>query len=221
MGTAATPSTTVFIPVSTGPWLTIPVGSTNAPVTNATGFEVGQKIGIDIGGHYEVATVTAVGKAATQTTLAAPAVVGREHVKLAATSNLTAGDTLTVGTGGRKERVKVASVGTAGAAGTGVDLATPLPFDHKSGIDVSDVGTGISFSPATTFAHASGDAVQALGAGVTLDRPLTRSHAYGAPVVNRQVTTVGYQGTRRRTSGSGESCRRGPVRSRCWTPAAR
>jgi non-reducing end alpha-L-arabinofuranosidase len=194
VGTAAAATTTVFIPVSTAPWLTIPVGSTNVPVASATGFEVGQKIGIDVGGHYEVATVTAVGKAATQTTLAAPAVAGATDIKLAATSNLTAGDTLTIGTGGRKERVKVAIVGTAGASGTGVDLAAPLRFDHRSGIDVSDVGTGISCSPATKFVHVSGDAVQALGGGIALDRPLTTSHAYGAPVVNRQVTAAGYQG---------------------------
>ena len=95
--------TTVFIPVSTGPWLTIPAGSTNLPVTNATGFEVGQKIGIDIGGNYELATVTAVGKAATQTTLSAAAVAGATNIKVAANSNMTVGDTLTVGTGGRKE----------------------------------------------------------------------------------------------------------------------
>jgi non-reducing end alpha-L-arabinofuranosidase len=195
VGTAATPQTTVFIPVSTTPWLTIPVGATNLPVTSATGFEVGQKIGIDVGGQHEVATVTAVGKAATQTTHAAPAVAGATNVKLAATSNLTAGDTLALGTGGRKERVTIASVGSAGATGTGVDLAGVLKFDHRAGIDVSDVGVGISFSPATKFAHASGDAVQALGGGITLDRPLTRSHAYGAPVVNRQVTAAGYQGT--------------------------
>ena len=44
--------TTVFVPVSTGPWLTIPAGSTNLPVTSATGFETGQKIGIDLGGNY-------------------------------------------------------------------------------------------------------------------------------------------------------------------------
>jgi hypothetical protein len=66
VGSAATAMTTLFIPVSTGPWLTIPAGSTNLPVTNATGFEEGQKIGIDIGGNYEVATVTAVGQAATK-----------------------------------------------------------------------------------------------------------------------------------------------------------
>ena len=111
--------TTVFIPVSTGPWITIPAGSTNLPVTNAAGFAVGQKIGIDIGGNYELATVTAVGKAATQTTLSAAAVAGATNIKVAANDNMTAGDTLTIGTGGRKELVKVTSVGTAGASGTG------------------------------------------------------------------------------------------------------
>jgi hypothetical protein len=194
VGTAAAPMTTVFAPVSTGPWITIPAGSTNVPITNAAGFAVGQRIGIDIGGHYELATVTAVGKAGTQATLTAAAVADASNIKLAATSNLTVGDTLTVGTGGRKELVTVTSVGTAGAAGTGVDLAAPLKFDHRSGIDVSDVGTGISFSPATTLPHLSGDAVQALGSGVTIDKPLAKGYAYGAPVVNRRGVMAGYQG---------------------------
>lgn len=194
VGTAAAAMTTVFIPVATGPWVTIPTGSTNLPVTNAAGFAVGQKVGIDIGGNYELATVTAVGKPATQTTLSAAAVAGATNIKVAANSNMTAGDTLTVDTGARKEVVKVASVGTTGANGTGVELGGPLRFDHMSGVDVSDVGTGISFSPATRFPHVSGDAVQALGSGITLDRPLARAHAYGAPVVNPLATTVGYQG---------------------------
>ena len=194
VGTAATAMTTLFLPVSTGPWLTIPAGSTNLPVTNASGFEVGQKIGIDIGGNYELATVTAVGKAATQTTLSAAAVAGATNIKVAANANMTVGDTLTVGTGARKELVKVASVGSTGASGTGVELTAPLQFDHMSGVDVSDVGTGISFSPATRFAHVSGDAVQALGSGITLDRPLAKGHAYGAAVVNPLATMAGYQG---------------------------
>jgi hypothetical protein len=194
VGTAAASMTTVFVPVSTGPRLTIPAGSTTLPVANASGFEVGQKIGIDVGGNYELATVTAVGKAATQTTLAAPAVAGATNIKVAAGAAMTAGDTLTVGTGGRKELVKVTSVGTGGASGSGVDLSAPITFDHMSGVDVSDVGTGIGFSPATKFPHVSGDAVQALGSGLTLDRPLAKSHPYGAPVTNAQVTTVGYQG---------------------------
>ena len=186
--------TTLFIPVSTGPWLTIPAGSTNLPVTSVTGFEVGQKIGIDIGGNYELATVTVVGKAATQTTMAAPVVAGATNIKVAANANMTIGDLLTVGTGGRKELVRITNIGTTGANGTGVDLATPLKFDNMSGVDVSDVGTGISFTPATRFPHISGDAVQALGSGITLESPLVRSHEYGAPVTNTLATTVGYQG---------------------------
>jgi non-reducing end alpha-L-arabinofuranosidase len=192
VGTAAA-TTTVFAPVSTGPWMTIPAGSTNLPVTSAAGFEVGQKIGIDIGGNYELATVTAVGKAATQTTLAAAAVAGATNIKVAANGNMTVGDTLTVGTGGRKELVSIASVGASGATGAGVDLAAPLEFDHVSGVDVSDVGTGIGFSPATKHPHTSGDAVQALGSGITIDKALVKSHAYGAPVVNALVKTAGYQ----------------------------
>lgn len=196
VGTPAAALTTVFAPVSTGPWLTVPVGSTNVPVSNAAGFAVGDRIGIDIGGRYEQAKVTAVGKAATQTTLAAAAPAGSTNIKLAATSNLSAGDTLTVGTGGHKERIKVASVGAAGATGTGVDLAASLKFEHRAGIDVSDVGTGISFSPATKFAHLSGDAVLAMGSGITIDRPLARAHAYGAPVVSRAAgASSGYQGS--------------------------
>jgi hypothetical protein len=185
VGTAATPMTTMFEPVSTGPSITIPAGSTNLPVTNAAGFEVSQKIGIDT----ELATVTAVGKAATQTTLVAAVVAGTRNIKLAAASNITAGDTLTIGTGVRKELVKVSSVGDAG-----VELGAPPKFDHAAGIDVSDVGTGISFSPPMHFPHVSGDAVQALGSGITLDRPLAKAHAYGAPVLNPLATTAGYQG---------------------------
>jgi hypothetical protein len=198
VGTAATAMTTVFEPVSTGPWMTIPAGATNLPVTNAAGFEVGQKIGIDIGGNYELATVTEVGKAATQTTLSAAAVAGATNIKVAAAANIEVGDTLTAGTGAQKELVKVTNVGGAppgpGASGTGVGLAAPLKFDHRSGVDVSDAGTGIGFSPATKFAHVSGDAVQALGSGISLDRPLAKSHVYLAPVVNALATAVGYQG---------------------------
>jgi hypothetical protein len=194
VGTPAAPMTTLFVPVSTGPWITIPAGSTNLPVTNAAGFEAGHKIGIDIGGNYELATVTAVGKAATQTTLAAAAVAGATNIKVVAVSNIVEGDTLTVGTGGRKELVKVASVGAPPGNGTVINLAAPLRFDHMTGVDVSDPGTGISFSPATKFAHVSGEAVQALGSGIKFDKPLPKSPAYGAPVLNPAGSTEGYYG---------------------------
>ena len=194
LGTAATAPTKVFINVSTGPWLDFPAGTTNLPVHSAAGFAVGEKISIDLGGDTEIATVTSVGKAATQTTLAVSTTPGATNIKLTALADVSAGDTLTISTGQRMERAVVASVGTAGPQGTGVTLTAPLKLPHTSGVDVWGRGTGISFTPATRFAHRSGDAVQALGSGVVLDRPLARAHAYGAPVQYRGVTNEGYQG---------------------------
>ena len=157
VGTAATAMTTVFIPVSTGPWLKFPAGSTSLPVTSADGLEVGQKIGMDIGGNYELATVTAVGKAATQTALSEAVAAGATNIKVTANADISVGDTLTVDTGGRKELVTVKSIvsvsaapagggrgGFRGAAGGGrageIELAAPLKFDHVSGVNVSDSG---------------------------------------------------------------------------------
>ena len=194
VGTAAAAPTKVFINVSTGPWLDFPAGTTNLPVHSADGFTVGEKISIDLGGAAEIATVTSVGKAATQTTLAASSTSGATSIKLAALANVSVGDTLTIGTGQRMERAVVASVGTAGPEGTGVTLTAPLKVPHTSGVDVWGGGTGISFTPATRFAHRSGDAVQALGSGVALDRPLARAHAYGTPVRYRGAVNEGYQG---------------------------
>lgn len=212
VGKAASPMTTVFVPVSTGPWLTIPARSTNLPVTNAEGFEVGQKIGIDHGGNYEVATVTDVGKAATLTTLAVKAEAGDTVIKVTANSNMTTGDTLTIGTGTRKELVRIKSIINVVAAperrifGQGnpgnsipgeVELTTPLMFDHILDTDVSDKGTGISFSPATRFVHRSGDAVQALGGGIKLERALEKNYEAGAAVMNPLAKSEGYQGAAR------------------------
>jgi hypothetical protein len=194
IGRAAHAMTTIFIPVSTGPWLTIPVGSTNLPVADIAGFEAGQRIGIDIGGNYEEVTVRSVGKASTQTVLAAAASSGATDIKLVAASNVSVGDMLTVGTGSLKEIVKVSSIGSAEANGTDIILASPLRFDHAAGIDVADPGTGITFEPATKFIHTSADAVQALGTGVTLDRPLSHTHSYGAYIANIATRPAGYQG---------------------------
>ena len=193
IGTAGDAMTTVFIPVSTGPRITIPAGATNLPVTNATGFAEGQKIGIDAGGHYEIARVTAVGKAGTRTTLSEAASAGANHILIESGVNVGSGDTLTIGTGQRKEVVTVAAV-EASENRTQVTLSRPLKFDHRPGIDVSDRGTGISFSPATEFAHTSGDAVQALGSGIRLDRPLRYRHGYGAPVTASNISGVGFEG---------------------------
>ncbi|MFC0506423.1 arabinofuranosidase catalytic domain-containing protein [Micromonospora costi] len=194
VGSAATAATTLFVPVTHGS-ITIPAGSTTIPVTSAAGFTVGQQIGIDAGAGYEQATVTSVGKAATQTTLSAPAAAGATNLKVAANANLTVGDTLTVDAGEYKETVTVAAIGTTGANGTGVDLTAPLRFAHRSAVDLAGRGTGVSFWPPTGRPHSSGASVQALGAGITLDQPLANDHPTGAPVVGPQITTAGYQGS--------------------------
>jgi hypothetical protein len=209
IGSAASPMTILYVPASTGPWITIPAGSNNIPVTNAAGFEVGQKIGIDLGGNYEVATVTAVGKASTQTTLAVPAKSGDLIIKVTGNSNMTVGDTLIINTGARKEiavvkrLINVVTAPTRGGiemGGTGggnfgeVELTKPLKSDHMLSVDVSDRGTGISFSPATRSAHKSGDAVQALGSGITIVNTMARNHEAGTSVINPLSTSAGYQG---------------------------
>ncbi|WP_067029489.1 arabinofuranosidase catalytic domain-containing protein [Allomuricauda sp. CP2A] len=204
IGTPATDKTILFVPVSTGPWLHFPAGTTNLPVANAEGFAVGDKIGIDLGGNYEVATVTKVGKAATQSNLAEPAKAGDTIIKVWRNANMSPGDTLTINTGARVELAVAKNVISevqrpyrgrfVGDPGE-VELTAPLQKDHMLDVDVSSPGTGISFSPATRFAHKSGDAVQALGSGVTLNAGLAESHETGAPILFSGNTSVGYQGT--------------------------
>jgi non-reducing end alpha-L-arabinofuranosidase len=202
IGTPAAPMTTLFIPVSQTSWLSFPAGSTNLPVMNATGFTIGQKIGIDMGGNYEVATVTAVGKAGTQTSLSVATKAGSTSIKVPDNSNMTVGDILTINTGARKELAKikrivnvVAAPARGSTAGEGeVELTAPLKFDHMQGVDVYDSGTGISFTPATRFVHRSSDAIQALGSGIVLKNKLAKTHNTGAAVINTSNTKAGYQG---------------------------
>ncbi|HEX2920535.1 MAG TPA: arabinofuranosidase catalytic domain-containing protein [Bacteroidales bacterium] len=210
IGTAASPMTLIFIPVSTGPWITIPAGSTNLPVTNISGFEAGQKIGIDLGGKYEEAIVTNVGKASTLTNLAVEAKEGDTVIRVVANENMSVGDTLTIGTGAFEEQTCIKNIisvvssasrafdpvgGPVADKGGAVEIMAPLKYSHKVDEDISDRGTGISFTPATKFVHKSGDAVQALGSGLILDKALDSDHPYGTAILNQQAKSIGYQGS--------------------------
>ncbi len=187
-------STPLWQPVPDGP-ITVPVGSTNVPVTSTSGFKVGQKMAIGYGRTFETVTVTAIGTPGTQDALAAAASAGATNLKVNSTSNITAGDKIRLDIGTRTETVTVASVGTSGAGGTGLTLTAPLKFDHASNLPFSDRGTGITFSPATRFAHSSNEPVQALGSSITLNQPLGHSHAINDPVRDASVTSAGYQGS--------------------------
>jgi non-reducing end alpha-L-arabinofuranosidase len=212
--------TTVWQPLPDGPIITIPKGSTNVPVTNINGFKVGQKMAIGYGAtypavsksieSYEVVTVTAVGKQGTQAWLSAEAKAGQTNIKVSSTANISVGDKIRLdidSKGHGIEWVTVTKVGTQSVRnsfggplkpedqGTGLDLAEPLKLNHSYNIPFSARGTGITFEPATAFAHSSNEPVLALGISITLDGALTKDHAIDAVVLDKKVTTAGYQGT--------------------------
>jgi PKD repeat protein len=68
------------------------------------------------------------------TATAADAAAGETTVKVVSVTNLAAGQPMLIGTGADIEYGQIASVGTAGAAGTGVTLAAPLKRAHPSGV---------------------------------------------------------------------------------------
>ena len=68
------------------------------------------------------------------TTTAAAAAVGDTNVKVAAVTNLVAGQPFFIDTGQNIETGQIASVGTSGAGGTGVTLTAPLALAHASGV---------------------------------------------------------------------------------------
>ncbi|MBR5706825.1 MAG: lamin tail domain-containing protein [Bacteroidaceae bacterium] len=172
----AFPLTKIFIPVSTAPKSVFKAGSTSLPVTSVEGLQVGQKIGVDLGGTYEEVTLTKVGTPGTQTVLVGPAKAGDKTLNLEVTANLSAGMEITIGTGQRKEVRKVTNVirkseAPAPRRGFGqqaqphepgvVEIDRPLEIDQIAGVDVWAFGTGIEFTPALRYDHMSGDAISA------------------------------------------------------------
>src|SRR6185436_886295 len=146
-GTAATANTTLWQPLPDGPVITIPAGSTNVPVTSTSGFTVGQKMAIGYGDKLEVVTVTAIGRQGTQGRLSAAARAGDTNIKMSSTANITVGDVIRLdiaSPGHGIENVTVTAVGTAGANGTGITIATPLRFNHAPNLPYSVRGTGVS-----------------------------------------------------------------------------
>jgi hypothetical protein len=213
--------TTVWQPLPDGPVITIPAGSKNIPVTSVDGFKVSQKMAIGYGAtyptvaqsieKYEVVTITNVGKPGTQAYLSKDAKVGDTNIKVSSVANISVGDKIRLdidSKGHGIETVTVTKVGTKSVrntldgplkdtedAGTGLDVAEPLKFNHASNIPFSVKGTGIDFEPATAFPHSSNEPVQPLLSSVTLDQPLSMDHETDAVVRDQKVVTAGYQGS--------------------------
>ena len=158
-------NTTLVAPLQTG--------ATNVKLASVTNLYPGDTINIDTGGNQESRKVTSVGTGAgPATTLAAPAAAGDTNIKVASvgracnpgasctgTTTFIVGQTLLIDSGTSQEAVTVTSVGTAGAAGTGVTFTPALSAPHAAGTTVRDSGTGVTVTPALSRAHSDGTAV--------------------------------------------------------------
>jgi len=177
VGTATT-NTTLVKPTA--------AGDTLINVASVAGFLVGHTLSLDLG-NRETATVATVGTAQrTATTLAAAAAAGDTNIKVASVANMVVNENVAVDVGlASVEYGKIAAVGTAGAAGTGVTLQSPLASAHASGNTVQDLGSGITLAAPVTTAHPTGARVidtSVLGTGITLAAPLTKAHPFGSTV---------------------------------------
>jgi hypothetical protein len=156
--------TTLVAPASTGD-TTINVASVNEIMAGST-------IIVDAFGADEHRTVAAVGTAAgTATTLAAASNIGDTNIKAASVNNMTVGDPISIDTGSDQEFDKITAVGTAGATGTGVTLATPLKIAHASGAPAQDLGSGLTLTTPLTTSSPVGTQVTFTAEGLIPDGP--------------------------------------------------
>ncbi len=169
---------------------------------------------------YEIVTVTSVGKAGSQTALAADAKAGDTSIRLRSGSSVSVGDKITLDIDSKDHGIDIVTVkdistqaatdgggrggggggmmggrgGRGGMGGNTIELAEPLKFNHAANIPVSVWGTGITFEPATKFAHSSNEPVLPLNTSITLDKALDNDHEIEVVVHSEKVTTEGFQG---------------------------
>jgi hypothetical protein len=171
IGTAAGPQTTTVAPAK--------AGDTNIKVGSTNGFVVGQPMQIKdaSGRNFETATVAGIGtNAGPSTTLAAASKAGDTNLKVTSTNGFVVGQDLVVGVGATQETATVTGVGTAGADGTGVTVATPLKMDHLILMLIRGTGTGVTLTAPLSGDHASGSTTRGQGTGITVADPIKVAH---------------------------------------------
>jgi photosystem II stability/assembly factor-like uncharacterized protein len=99
--------------------------------------------------------------ASASTTLSAAAAAGATNIKVGSVTNFRVGQSIVVDSAGANpEPVTVASIGTSGAGGTGVNITPALNFAHASGSTVTlnspNYLHGVSCLPGTTTCTAVG-----------------------------------------------------------------
>ena len=144
-------------------------------------------------------------RAQTATTLPIGSPAGAINLKVASTSELTAGQSIVIDTGANAETAIISSVGSPGASTVGVAtdvgatviaVASPMGFSAGQTISIDTGGSAetttvaaitggrggarISLAAPLKFAHAAG--VQISGTGITLSTALSKDHAHGAQI---------------------------------------
>ncbi len=200
IGTAATNHTTLWEPLPDGPVITIPVGSTNVPVTEATGFAAGEKIAIGYGAiypataqaeeNYEVATVTAVGKQGTQAYLGADAAAGATNIQVTSVSDISVGDKIRLDIDSVGHGMETVTVTRLGAAVRRTKLlarasagATNVKVRNVNGFAAGDkltIGTPANKNTVTITAVGTAGPN---GTGVDFAPALAAAHAAGEDAV--------------------------------------
>ncbi len=196
-------------------------GDTTIKVGSVTGFAPGRSITIDTGAAQETAVISAVGTSGsggtgitltgalaaahasgaavalvgpTITTLAAAANAGDTTVKVVSVAGFAVGQTITIDTGASTETAVITTVGTAGATGTGLTLASALTSAHAAGAGVGLAG------PDSPGAGTSATSCSAAWATLGTASPLNRALATATTFYNGQyqgnvpvtVTRAGY-----------------------------
>ena len=224
LGTAAADPTTLWQPLPDGP-ITLPPHATNVPVESAAGFKVGEKIALGYGatvpfvgaGHeqYEIATVTAVGKAGTQSYLADDAPAGATNLKVLSAADISVGDKIRLdidSKGHGIETVQVTRVGTEGIktnlagdypeganrvrvrraegfhTGDQILIGTPATKEHVTVTAVTQQERGeaeIAFQPGLRKTHGRDEWVVLPGTGLDIAAPLRFNHAANLPFSDR------------------------------------
>jgi hypothetical protein len=180
-GTGGTGWTTLLLPASSGSTKLYVANGVMLNASQTSGiFGNGQSVAIDDTNteNDTVANVTTTSGALATTTLAAAAAVGDTVIKVtslgsAASPTFHVGDPLRIETSGNAnaEMAVVQSIGTAGAAGTGVTLAAPLTKAHASGTQTADYGAGVDLAMPLTKNHAAGSTISGPTAGLISDGP--------------------------------------------------
>ena len=135
LGTAASNHTTVWQSIPEELVITVPVGSTNVPVEDVSGFAVGQKIALGYGSTYpivantveqvEIATVTSVGKRGTQAYLAMEAPVGATNLQVTSLADISVGDKIRLDIESVDHGIETITVTHVGTPASQTNLSAP------------------------------------------------------------------------------------------------